>query len=531
MRFRRLYCFLLALKQKLERLQSHNSLSLADPCLSAAWDNHVLSRLLRLPDALLVAIMIRLDVDDVLRLRHTSRTFMRLFSESTEFQKLHLTRHEDEDRMLHLARVWAVPRRSIHPPSYKDPWKLCRRCQSIRQERSHLSGSHSTKSTPFMYCSGCRLEHRAFYFSPRQRHRATDNERICIGREYPFVLCDHISVTWDAVNRLANCLPGENTIKCNNRQHVNASECSHVRSSTQSWSCCPHEDRPQLKAWRNDDGELCLEIFLTVHIPFRPDKSMKNDRVRSRDFQYIAKRAVTRCSPVFPSAWLLTSYFQHGNDFMKAFDPNICSCLDWGAEDLLYRDNSETEFAWRLSTNPMKPWRERPVPESDLYTGADKSHRAPGDKCAGFKHGITLDISRTKTTRRLDFHKCDSNPGFLVMKQTFERRVCSAYDYAWVVDLEYPLFGPDREMQGIAYCAEPRCRFVQRKEAWRQLNAHRGTGMGIVGGIDEHGVEGGGKGGDHDEDDVEGGDKGGNSHSTATQTLLTTSVINSISLY
>jgi hypothetical protein len=106
---------------------------------------------------------------------------------------------------------------------------------------------------------------------------------------------------------------------------------------------------------------------------------------------------------------------------------------------------------------------------------------------------------------------------FLVMKQVFERRVCSAYDYAWMVSLKEPFARTDREMQGIAWCSDGRCRWKQRKEAWRQLDAHRDIGVGIFGNIDEDGVERGGKGGD--------------SHSTASQTLLTTSVINSISLY
>jgi hypothetical protein len=121
-----------------------------DLCLRAARRNHRHSRLLRLPDSLLVAIMERLDTDDILWLRHTSRIFMRLFSQSREFRHLHLKTHEDKDRRQQLARVWAVPRKSIYiskdgrgrlPP-------LCGPCESIKKDKN------GKNDVPFLYCSG-----------------------------------------------------------------------------------------------------------------------------------------------------------------------------------------------------------------------------------------------------------------------------------------------------------------------------------------------------------------------------------------
>ncbi|KAF6811693.1 hypothetical protein CSOJ01_05550 [Colletotrichum sojae] len=209
-----------------------------DDCVHEAWWNYWGSPLIRLPDALLVGIMVRLDEDDILRLRHTSRTFMRLFSQSNAFQKLHLTNDDDENLTQHLARVWAVPRRSILIPNQ---------------------------------------EH--------QRREPNNDERICIGRERSLPLCSHTSVTWEMVNLLADRSPGKNTIICNHKQHVKEVGWIHSQKGPEVCSTCPHDDKPRLKAWRSDDGDLCIETSATVHLQFEPFGSRRG-RVESMALRY-----------------------------------------------------------------------------------------------------------------------------------------------------------------------------------------------------------------------------------------------------
>ncbi|KAH7368733.1 hypothetical protein B0T11DRAFT_277549 [Plectosphaerella cucumerina] len=406
--------------------------------------------------------MERLDTDDILRLRHTSRIFMRLFSQSREFRHLHLTTHEDKNRRQQLARVWAVPRKSIYiskdgrgrlPP-------LCDTCESIKKDKNRKN------DVPFLYCSGCRAEHQAFYFSLQQRRGSNDDERICLGREHSFSLCQHISVTWDALNRLADRSDG-NTIICNNTQHTDASGCSHVRRDGPESACC-HDDKPQLKAWR-DNVDILLEISAPSHVPFRPTSS-KNGRVSSLSFRkhvlwtLLRYLGHTKGSGVF---WSSMCHVEQGEqrkwDFLKPFDPNICSCLDWGAPASL----GPPEMEWRLSPNPTRPWRERVG--SDFYTGADEFRRKSDDRCAGFEHRLEWNSARHKAVWHLDWHKCGAGDDFLVLKQTVVMRMRSPTDFGWLSAIRVPRTTEvDEEMRGIAWCSDKDCSRVQRLRALAQ---------------------------------------------------------------
>ncbi|TQV94371.1 hypothetical protein IF1G_07250 [Cordyceps javanica] len=81
----------------------------ADILFQTAYKNQIWSPLLRLPDKLLVLLMKSLDLDTLLRLRHTSRVFMWLFNSEAAFEKYHLKLQQDNDRFNDTARVWTPP--------------------------------------------------------------------------------------------------------------------------------------------------------------------------------------------------------------------------------------------------------------------------------------------------------------------------------------------------------------------------------------------------------------------------------------
>ncbi|KAM3521765.1 hypothetical protein MY4038_008920 [Beauveria bassiana] len=77
----------------------------ADILVQNAYRNQIWSPLLRLPDKTLIVLMKSLDLDSLLRLRHTSRIFIWLFSRDAGFKQYHLTPEEDEDRFHDTARI------------------------------------------------------------------------------------------------------------------------------------------------------------------------------------------------------------------------------------------------------------------------------------------------------------------------------------------------------------------------------------------------------------------------------------------
>jgi F-box associated protein len=314
--------------------ESCPGLGKVDFCVTAAWQNHRHSRLLGLSDELLVAIMERLDEDDVLRLRHTSRTFMRLFSSSYHetFHDLHLGAHDDDARRLHLARVWAAPRTPIFTP-YEGPrycFLECFSCKSARKNNYISAEAQMARSMPFLYCSGCQKEHRAFYFSLRQRRESNKEDRICLGRERPLLLCSHVRLTWDSISRLTDRPPGENMVICNHKQHIGASDSRHVGKPAQASSVCPHDDRPKLKAWRSSTADLCLEISATIHVWLGSPSRRNNHRAKSMRLRHRMLKKFNKyfgretCRMTRPP-WALVWDPRNVWGYMAPFDPNLCS--------------------------------------------------------------------------------------------------------------------------------------------------------------------------------------------------------------
>ena len=68
---------------------------------------------------------------------------------------------------------------------------LCRGCVDFRTSGG-FAGVRNWFSAK-VYCSGCRAEHDAIYFSAEQR---VTRERVCIGREGRLLLCDHTWMNW-----------------------------------------------------------------------------------------------------------------------------------------------------------------------------------------------------------------------------------------------------------------------------------------------------------------------------------------------
>ncbi|KAH7014849.1 hypothetical protein EDB80DRAFT_678816 [Ilyonectria destructans] len=430
-----------------------------DPIVASAYWNQTRSPLVRLPDALIVTIMERLDLHDILRLRHVSRDFMRLFSQSKAFWKYHLTDAHNHEKRTFLARIWATPVDRFpeqHLRSYIFA-PVCDSCINFRKHKGYGSDRELLQAVPFIYCAGCKMEHRAFYFSAQQRHESNDDERLCRGREGCITLCEHVSITWDSAQRLADAPSGQNMVQCDNGHHT-VSPCQHIRDGTSK--LCHHNDKPRFKFYRDEEQKVCFDMSITTHLPFKPQGLEQGSKVSSTAFRGSIAKLVDKRLSHSSFRWLASNI--DAWDVVRCFDPNICSCLDWGQPILPHKSDTQTatttgKFDWKLCPNPQRPWRLRPDLGSPTFTGTSEFQREHQDRCAGFTHNFHRDFQGFSMS--WDYTRCSEDEGFLVFTQTVRSCASSPLDYGWewfVNDESYGLIQDD-EMHGISWCRQSDC--------------------------------------------------------------------------
>lgn len=402
--------------------------------VQGAYHNQT-TTLARLPDKLLVKTMLLLDLDDILRLRHTSRDFMRLFSEVPEFRS-----YQVEDK-LHpkrsAARVWATPISSFpNQAATLFGGKLCRSCSAKRQ--GDYFGYRLVESMPWFYCSGCKSRHRAMHFSALQRQHKTDSDRICIGRECRLVICSHLSFSWDQVSVWARSQKEPIHFICNDRSHCKDTRCVSKR--------CRKDARPKVTLSCDSEGNICLKITRSWHLSFiSPAAATKMKAGSFADEIFKSQLAEN----VLVEDLIPSHRFKAALP-MKAFDPNICSCLDWETEDLeKIRRPLARDFKWALTPNSYRPWREH-CQMPDGYLGG--RYNCFGNRCLGMRHGFTLDFAGK--TASIDFLRCMGDDTKLILEEVMTCSATSPCDPGWadLVDVNSCFLGLDEEMRGISWC-------------------------------------------------------------------------------
>lgn len=182
------------------------------PLLRRGYHNLRCSPLGRLPEELLLLIICHLEQPDLIRLRHSSRLFLRLY----ESRELGAWTEE-----LFRANVpWKVPPyhphswlKEAHWPTRREMDAYCDDCTRTRQHRFwSLHRQHLTESK--LFCSRCRLQHPRHLFSERERCNRRRSSRVCIAHQGAVRLCSHKTVTLlevrDAVrSQLDQCLHGD----------------------------------------------------------------------------------------------------------------------------------------------------------------------------------------------------------------------------------------------------------------------------------------------------------------------------------
>ena len=172
-----------------------------DPLVLRIHVNMALSFLYRLPDAILLKIMGRLDFVSIQILRRTCRVFLRLFN-APGFQPYRNPEMYLTNNLRPQFQPWVSPHIGRMHQEMKllisrDLHEYCKACQEARRGPSGDDRFQSLIAE-HMHCSGCHADHPRGLFSTWQR-LAPAKSRICIGHEGYVRLCSHSILPWSAV--------------------------------------------------------------------------------------------------------------------------------------------------------------------------------------------------------------------------------------------------------------------------------------------------------------------------------------------
>ncbi len=375
--------------------------------------------------------MTTLDLDDMLRLRHTSRMFMRIFSVEKAFTKYHLTVQHDRQRYLNTARIWAAPCASFTGQAASFYGNMCDKCSELR--RGDVLGARLLQTMPLLYCGRCKEEHREMHFSQLQRQEADDADRMCKGHEGAVYLCSRTTLSFHQLQTMTRRFTGGKTaFSCPDEDHGYGGRLQCQRQ------LCDHDNKVRAKVYRHSDQKLRLQLSLATHISIKRLPS-GNISAHHLQMELEAMRQDTSECDWLPSEALAAA------DIMRAFDPNICSCLEWGTSR---QDPASRSIHWPLCPDPCKEWRE-PCPP--------KGHTGLRGRCAGARHGFNIHHLEKDAT--VDVMRCSDRNDLLVVEQTLTSVVDSACGPGWsrLVSLSSLLFFEEDETLQIFGCGSYDC--------------------------------------------------------------------------
>lgn len=376
--------------------------------------------LLQLPDKILINIMGQLSPAEMTKLRHVSARFLILFDGCFEFQKY----HAKESWKFLPQPLWAVP-----DPAYffsgQETSTLKPLCASCAQKRGRdVLGRHLLISMPYLYCSGCKQSHRSMHFSEQQREEKNDEDRACIGHEAFIRLDAYTSFSWRQAVAAARSSCQDMVARYSG--DADLSECS-------SRSCA---FRPKTSAnFRELPGnKFRMTLTRTYHIPVEHSENGK-----------ICAKALLNSTVIGKEDTNPIEYLYFGIEAIRrSFDPNVCSCLDWG------------KFGF-----PQGVWG---TPQFNGKQGSPSSrqylrHGYVGrqGRCLGRQHGFTSEYDTGR--HDVDIFQCPVDANMIAVRVSLTSICESASDPAWrcLVDNASWHAGYDQSMRGINWCPDSNC--------------------------------------------------------------------------
>ena len=447
------------------------------PIIAAAFHNRTKSPLCRLPDAILVRLMQLSDRVTVECLRPCSRTFLRLFPAACADARDFTTRHADQYPWPTSELRW-LPGEKQTFISLLERDVYCEDCREARRSTDWQARVAALTRT-YLHCSGCRADHPACLFSARERKRASQSERICIGHEGHMRLCKHAVVPWSLV-----CSEAEKRLRKEPRADVGfatlmrCTRSKHVRTCRyRSWPLslvlsplrvlfdlpradinCPPSPTVHCRFEKN---AFELRVVWSCHVPsqMRLDRRFSAGEVASRMGELYGQQGRFICPQIKPGPVVGSALC----------DPGRCDCVR-------YAERSMT-IPWE---RPAREWRTSATCRLDPVFGlGSNSPRAQSSRRRCYRHSLVDDTSDGFFAHTADIAVCQGGKNCIVA--TYQSRMRFALgpgeDYSlrrmnrgWYQALDPDSYGltDDTDGFGLFWCKTEKCRNYYRL-GWSRL--------------------------------------------------------------
>ena len=312
-----------------------------DPWVAASKYNQECSRILKLPEEVLINVIryVSADMPSFFFLRQVSKKFRRLVTDRTFRGHIFSSYHDCHDCLGRDFHCLGAPRgplklfhhrqsprilREIGDLIRLDAW--CARCRNSRRWREHMGISTVCKfSAPeydYLHCSGCGVDHPAALFSFGQKQKCWI-DRVCVAREGFVRLCEHEVVTWAEMEAfITECrknpkdqryLPRSRVLKC----------CMHPSHS----AACRSTQlvTPVARIYFRLPNRAELELRWEAH-KFLPDGAVDS---KTGQIHASGMRAMARANRTQAGQYIAPEETLKHLPEMECFNLRACKCLSY----------------------------------------------------------------------------------------------------------------------------------------------------------------------------------------------------------
>lgn len=439
------------------RSKKHRPCGKLEPWQLARRNNRRQSRVLQLPDELLLHICSMIDKKTRLFFHETCYDFHRI--------ALDMFMRDGTTKCMHLEELTAQLRFSRLPgPVYLAPHQ-CMNMQTTYEgpviQRQYMGASYCQECrnissgdrameirkelSKHLWCSACGIFHRKSSFSGAQR-KTPFYTRICISWEGRVRLCAHKSATWDEMNPRDGLPPFvDRVVTCQHRSHrsglenpppgLTRSGCPEIRirSGTEdnvlSWTCPVFDIRPDIPITRAH-----LRAFLTSREDLFEHSFCPH--VRPADLDFVFEQGQCACfdAPDTPP---------EDPETIRRHHPRCASDLDM-EKCCRCRAFANPHLAGHLSIDRCET-------ASDFY----KWNRAHKYRCAHCPAEYSFIQDRGKRV-------------YLQCIRRIEK--CFPTSHHWLVNVDPSSWNieEDEGLRNIMWCKNKGCRTTGRWIVWRQ---------------------------------------------------------------
>jgi len=418
-------------------------------------------QLLDLPEEILLPIMKQMDPTSLQCLRRTSRIFLRLFSDRT-------------------FRHWHYDPTGLPPTAPRFPWlrgnpefeklaydklfryllqedKKQKQCMSCRITQAESLRKGLNLVSEYLFCRACLVDHPVALFSPSQRENQAPSQkgRTCIGHKGYVRLCQHKVITWKMVSAAKRML-SEYKRPDGTEPTVMLGECRHPGHLPGHHSLPDKLNHHPIALLKLVARCVVLDMTWIGHLNLPSchgtDKGVSAEEMASHLHELRGGAAEFLVPQAHPGPL----------PEMRCFDPNNCSCLDFGDK---YPPN-----AW-WSLHPSR----QSAGDSDTNTCCrvapslrliPPSHGAGGGRRLHSTKTVLGEAFGARNGWKVEVENC--NDGQCCLGFKYSRRVsCTGYDFptwrtpisSWfeALDPDSYQLRADQDTKGTLWCLDASC--------------------------------------------------------------------------